>query len=198
MADCGIAKAAMPAQATTVEITMVEAINLALARELERDPDVVLLGEDIGANGGVFRATVGLQARFGAERVLDTPLAESGIAGMAIGMAAEGLKPVLEIQFSGFIYPALDHIINHASRLRNRTRGRLSCPMVLRTPCGAGIHAPEHHSESPEALLAHVLFEWSCRPHRFGHTGCCSRRYATRTRSCSWSPRACTACSGRK
>jgi len=88
--------------------------------------------------------------------VLDTPLAESGITGMAVGMAAEGLRPVVEIQFSGFIYPALDHVINHASRLRHRTRGRLSCPMVLRTPCGAGIHAPEHHSESPEALLAHV------------------------------------------
>ncbi|OGA25850.1 MAG: 2-oxoisovalerate dehydrogenase [Betaproteobacteria bacterium RIFCSPLOWO2_02_FULL_65_24] len=146
----------MPKQGTTAEITMVEAINLALARELERDPNVVLLGEDIGINGGVFRATAGLQARFGAERVLDTPLAESGITGMAVGMAAEGLRPVVEIQFSGFIYPALDHVINHASRLRHRTRGRLSCPMVLRTPCGAGIHAPEHHSESPEALLAHV------------------------------------------
>jgi len=156
MADSGVAKAAMPKQGTTAEITMVEAINLALARELERDPNVVLLGEDIGINGGVFRATAGLQARFGAERVLDTPLAESGITGMAVGMAAEGLRPVVEIQFSGFIYPALDHVINHASRLRHRTRGRLSCPMVLRTPCGAGIHAPEHHSESPEALLAHV------------------------------------------
>ncbi len=138
------------------EINLVEAVNLALAYALEHDPDVVLLGEDIGINGGVFRATAGLQARFGAERVRDTPLAETAIAGIAIGMAAMGLKPVAEIQFTGFIYPTLDQIINHASRLRHRTRGRLSCPMVLRSPYGAGIHAPEHHSESPEALFAHV------------------------------------------
>ncbi len=138
------------------EINLVEALNLALAWELAHDPAVVLLGEDVGVNGGVFRASVGLQARFGAERVIDTPLAETAIAGAAIGMAAMGLKPVAEIQFAGFVYPTLDHIINHASRLRHRTRGRLSCPMVLRTPCGAGIHAPEHHSESPEALFAHI------------------------------------------
>lgn len=138
------------------EINLVEAVNLALGREMETDPAVVLLGEDIGANGGVFRATLGLQQRFGAGRVIDTPLAETAIAGTAIGMAAMGLKPVAEIQFSGFLYPALDHLISHAARLRNRTRGRLSCPMVLRTPCGGGIHAPEHHSESPEALLAHT------------------------------------------
>jgi pyruvate dehydrogenase E1 component beta subunit len=104
----------------------------------------------------VFRATVGLLARFGAERVLDTPLAETAIAGISVGMAAQGLKPVAEIQFTGFIYPALDHIVNHASRMRHRTRGRLSCPMVLRSPCGAGIHAPEHHSESVEAFFVHV------------------------------------------
>lgn len=138
------------------EVNLVEAVNLALAHEMARDARVVLLGEDIGVNGGVFRATVGLQARFGAERVLDTPLAEAAIAGAAIGMAAEGLRPVAEIQFTGFIYPVLDQIINHASRLRHRTRGRLTCPMVLRSPYGAGIHAPEHHSESPEALFAHV------------------------------------------
>ena len=138
------------------EVNLVEAVNLALAHEMARDERVVLLGEDIGVNGGVFRATVGLQARFGAERVLDTPLAEAAIAGAAIGMAAEGLRPVAEIQFTGFIYPVLDQIINHASRLRHRTRGRLTCPMVLRSPYGAGIHAPEHHSESPEALFAHV------------------------------------------
>jgi pyruvate dehydrogenase E1 component beta subunit len=138
------------------EVTLVEAINLALAHEMQRDGDVLLLGEDIGANGGVFRATNGLAKRFGRERVIDTPLAEAGIAGVAIGMAAMGLKPVAEIQFSGFIYPAIDHIINHASRLRNRTRGRLTCPMVMRSPCGAGIHAPEHHSESPEAIFAHM------------------------------------------
>jgi 2-oxoisovalerate dehydrogenase E1 component beta subunit len=138
------------------EITLVEAVNLALARAMGEDRDVLLLGEDIGVNGGVFRATNGLQARFGRERVIDTPLAEGGIAGVAVGMAAMGLKPVAEIQFSGFIYPAIDQIINHASRMRNRTRGRLTCPMVLRSPCGAGIHAPEHHSESPEAMFAHM------------------------------------------
>src|SRR6202166_4279833 len=103
------------------ETTLVEAVNLALARALEEDPAVVILGEDVGANGGVFRATVGLQARFGPERVIDTPLAEAAIAGVAIGMAAAGLKPVAEIQFTGFIYPTLDQIINHASRMRHRT-----------------------------------------------------------------------------
>ena len=138
------------------ELTLVEAVNLALAHEMERDPDVLLLGEDIGVNGGVFRATNGLIARFGRERVIDTPLAEGAIAGVAVGMAAMGLKPVAEIQFSGFIYPCIDQMINHASRLRHRTRGRLTCPMVLRSPCGAGIHAPEHHSESPEAMFAHM------------------------------------------
>ncbi|WP_028218141.1 alpha-ketoacid dehydrogenase subunit beta [Paraburkholderia oxyphila] len=138
------------------DLNMVEAINLALAWALEHDPEVVLLGEDIGVNGGVFRTTAGLQARFGAQRVIDTPLAETAIGGTAVGMAAMGLKPVAEIQFSGFIYPAIDHVLNHASRLRHRTRGRLSCPLVIRSPCGAGIHAPEHHSESPEALFAHI------------------------------------------
>ncbi|NLP63406.1 alpha-ketoacid dehydrogenase subunit beta [Paraburkholderia sacchari] len=138
------------------DLNMVEAINLALAWALEHDPDVVLLGEDIGVNGGVFRATAGLQARFGAQRVVDTPLAETAIGGAAVGMAAMGLKPVAEIQFSGFIYPAIDHVLNHASRLRHRTRGRLACPLVVRSPSGAGIHAPEHHSESPEALFAHI------------------------------------------
>jgi pyruvate dehydrogenase E1 component beta subunit len=138
------------------DVNLVEAVNLALAFELEHDPSVVLLGEDIGVNGGVFRATVGLQARFGAQRVIDSPLAEAALAGTAIGMAAVGLKPVVEIQFSGFIYPAIDHVLNHAARLRHRTRGRLSCPMVIRSPCGGGIHAPEHHSESPEALFTHI------------------------------------------
>ncbi len=138
------------------ELTLVEAVNLALARALEIDPDVVVFGEDIGINGGVFRATLGLQARYGKERVMDTPLSETLIAGMAIGMAAQGLKPVAEIQFMGFIYPTLDQILSHAARLRNRTRGRLHCPMVLRAPYGGGIHAPEHHSESTEALFAHI------------------------------------------
>jgi 2-oxoisovalerate dehydrogenase E1 component beta subunit len=138
------------------KLTMVEAINMAHAWEMSHDPTVVLLGEDIGSNGGVFRATVGLQQRFGAERVQDTPLAEGLIAGAAIGLATQGLKPVAEIQFMGFIYPALDQIASHLSRLRNRTRGRLSCPVVLRMPHGGGIHAPEHHSESLEALFCHL------------------------------------------
>jgi pyruvate dehydrogenase E1 component beta subunit len=138
------------------ELTLVEAVNLALARAMQDDPDVVVLGEDVGVNGGVFRATVGLQQRFGSERVLDTPLAELLISGLCVGMAAQGLKPVGEIQFMGFLYPCIDQLVNHASRLRNRTQGRLSCPMVLRTPHGAGIRAPEHHSESTEAMLAHI------------------------------------------
>lgn len=138
------------------EITLIEAITQALAYEMRVDENVVVLGEDIGINGGVFRATVGLMEKFGPDRVLDTPLAESMIAGIAIGMAAQGLKPVAEIQFMGFTYPALDQIINHAARLRHRTRGRLTCPLVIRTPYGAGIHAPEHHSESTEAIYAHT------------------------------------------
>ena len=138
------------------KLTLLEAINLALHRAMYEDLDVVVLGEDVGVNGGVFRATAGLRDTFGFKRVIDTPLAETMIAGLAIGMAAQGLKPVMEIQFMGFIYPALDQLVSHASRLRNRTRGRLSCPMVLRTPMGAGIRAPEHHSESTEALFAHI------------------------------------------
>ena len=138
------------------EITLVDAVNMGLAHEMATDPDVIVLGEDIGVNGGVFRATAGLQERFGKQRVLDTPLSESLIAGMSVGMAAEGLKPVAEIQFLGFAYSTIDQLINHASRLRNRTRGRLSCPMVLRVPYGGGIHAPEHHSESTEAIFSHI------------------------------------------
>ena len=138
------------------EITLVEAISLALAYEMKADPEVVVMGEDVAKDGGVFRATVGLLEKFGPERVLDTPLAESMIGGMAIGMAAQGMKPVAEFQFMGFIYPALDQIINHAARMRNRTRGRITCPVVFRTPFGAGIHAPEHHSESTEAYFAHT------------------------------------------
>lgn len=138
------------------EITLVEAINQALAYEMQEDSRVVILGEDIGKDGGVFRATVGLLDQFGPARVRDTPLAESMIGGLAIGMALQGLKPVAEFQFMGFIYPALDQIINHAARIRNRTRGRLQCPVVFRAPYGCGIHAPEHHSESTEALFAHI------------------------------------------
>jgi pyruvate dehydrogenase E1 component beta subunit len=138
------------------QVTLVEAVNMALARAMEDDPSVVVLGEDVGINGGVFRATVGLQQRFGAQRVLDTPLAELLISGVCVGMATQGLRPVGEIQFMGFIYPCIDQLANHASRLRNRTQGRLSCPMVLRVPHGGGIRAPEHHSESAEAMLAHI------------------------------------------
>ena len=138
------------------ELTLVEAVTQALAYELRADPDVILLGEDIGQNGGVFRATQGLQATFGEQRVRDTPLAENMIVGLSVGMSAMGLKAVAEIQFLGFIYAGLDQLISHASRLRNRTQGRLSCPLVIRAPYGAGIHAPEHHSESTEALFAHI------------------------------------------
>lgn len=137
------------------KVTLVEAVNMALNRALTDDADVVLIGEDIGVNGGVFRATQGLQQRFGRLRVLDTPLAEGMIAGMSVGMAAQGLKVVAEIQFMGFIYPALDQIANHMARQRHRTRGRLTCPVVIRMPHGGGIHAPEHHSESLEVLLCH-------------------------------------------
>jgi 2-oxoisovalerate dehydrogenase E1 component beta subunit len=137
------------------KVTMIEAINRAHAWEMAHDPTVVVLGEDVGVNGGVFRATAGLQQKFGAERVQDTPLAEGMIAGMSIGMASQGLRPVAEIQFMGFIYPAMDQIANHMARMRNRTRGRITLPIVMRMPHGGGIHAPEHHSESLEAMLAH-------------------------------------------
>lgn len=138
------------------KITMIEAIAMAQAWELEHDPSVVVLGEDVGRSGGVFRATVGLQERFGQDRVQDTPLAENMIAGMCVGMSAQGMKPVAEIQFMGFVYPAIDQIVNHMSRLRHRTRGRMSCPVVIRMPHGGGIHAPEHHSEAVESMIAHV------------------------------------------
>jgi pyruvate dehydrogenase E1 component beta subunit len=138
------------------ELTLVEAVRIALARAMEDDDSVILLGEDIGVNGGVFRATEGLFARFGKDRVFDTPISELLISGMSVGLAAQGFRPVGEIQFMGFVYPAIDQLANHASRLRNRTRGRLTCPMVLRTPYGGGIGAPEHHSESCEAMLTHI------------------------------------------
>ncbi|MGB0360901.1 MAG: alpha-ketoacid dehydrogenase subunit beta, partial [Endozoicomonas sp.] len=137
-------------------LTMVEAVNLAMDHAMASDPDVVLLGEDVGVNGGVFRATQGLREKYGLKRVMDTPLAETLIAGISVGMAAQGLKPIAEIQFMGFIFPAMEQLICHAARMRNRTRGRLSCPLVLRAPFGGGIHAPEHHSESTEALFAHI------------------------------------------
>ena len=138
------------------EINLVQAINLALARAMQEDERVLILGEDVGADGGVFRATDGLLRRFGPERVFDTPLAEASIAGLSVGLAAQGFRPVVEIQFTGFIYPTIDQLANHAARLRTRTRGRLTCPMVVRSPCGGGIRAVEHHSESPEAMFAHI------------------------------------------
>ena len=138
------------------EINLVQAVNLALARAMAEDDNVVVLGEDVAAEGGVFRATDGLLTRFGPGRVFDTPLAENAIVGLSVGLAAQGFRPVAEIQFTGFIYPAIDQLVSHASRLRTRTRGRLTCPMVVRSPAGGGIRAIEHHSESPEAMFAHI------------------------------------------
>jgi len=138
------------------EVSMVQAIDLALARAMRDDAHVLVLGEDVGADGGVFRATDGLLKAFGPERVLDMPLAEAGIVGLSVGLALQGFRPVAEIQFTGFIYPAIDQLANHASRFRTRTRGRLSCPLVVRSPCGGGIRAVEHHSESPEAMFANI------------------------------------------
>lgn len=137
------------------ELTLVQAINLALAQEMEKDERVVILGEDVGLNGGVFRVTEGLQERFGEERVVDTPLAESGIIATAIGLAMNGARPVPEIQFEGFLGPAYDQIVNHAGRYRTRSRGAVTVPMTIRIPVGGGIHAPELHSDSPEAIYAH-------------------------------------------
>jgi pyruvate/2-oxoglutarate/acetoin dehydrogenase E1 component len=139
-----------------MKITMVQALNQALAQEMARDERFVLLGEDVGLDGGVFRVTDGLIQKFGPDRVMDTPLAESGIVGAAIGMAAFGLLPIVEIQFLGFIYPAFNQILSHVARLRNRTRGRFPMPLVIRTPYGAGVRALEHHSESTEALFCQL------------------------------------------
>src|SRR3989338_1626166 len=137
-------------------LNIVEAINLALHQEMKRDKSVVVLGEDVGLEGGVFRVTTGLQKKCGEGRVMDTPLAESGIVGTSFGMAVYGLRPVCEIQFDGFIYPAFNQIISHVARIRNRSRGRFTCPMVIRAPICGGIRALEHHSESMEALYAHI------------------------------------------
>ncbi len=137
-------------------LTMVEALNQTLAEALERDPRVVVVGEDVGRNGGVFRVTEGLHARFGPDRVIDTPLAESAIVGTAIGMAAYGLRPIVEIQFAGFLYPAFDQIAGQAARLRARSTGRFGAPLVIRAPYGGGIRAPELHSDSIEALFVHT------------------------------------------
>lgn len=138
------------------KMTMVQALNLALQQEMAKDDSVVMLGEDVGPDGGVFRVTDGLIDKFGAERVIDTPLAEAAIIGMAVGMAAYGLKPICEIQFSGFAYQNFHQVENHAARMRWRTQGRLTCPMVMRAPYGGGVRALEHHSESREAYWAHT------------------------------------------
>jgi pyruvate dehydrogenase E1 component beta subunit len=137
-------------------MNMVSAINLALRQEMERDPTVVILGEDVGTDGGVFRVTEGLLSKFGGQRVIDSPLAESSIVGVSIGMAMNGLRPVAEIQFMGFLYPAINQLVSHVSRMRNRSRGRLTVPMVIRFPYGAGVKALEHHSESTEAMLFNI------------------------------------------
>ena len=137
-------------------ITLIEALTQAMAYEMREDPSVLVLGEDVGVNGGVFRATSGLIQEFGPGRIIDTPLDETTIAGLAVGLAAQGMKPIAEAQFDGFMYPMVDHIICHAARMRNRTRGRLSCPMVLRVPWGGGIRAPEHHSEANESIFTNV------------------------------------------
>lgn len=135
---------------------MVQALNQAMLQEMDRDNSVVILGEDVGKDGGVFRVTDGLYERHGEQRVMDTPLAESAIVGTAIGMAVYGLKPVAEVQFSGFLYYAYHQLEAHASRIRNRSRGRFTCPLVVRAPYGGGIRALEHHSESKEAIYAHT------------------------------------------
>ncbi len=139
-----------------MKLNMVQALNQAMLQEIERDERVLILGEDVGVDGGVFRVTDGLLDRFGEERVIDTPLAESAIVGMAIGMAAYGLRPIAEIQFMGFIYLAYNQILAHAARLRNRSRGRYTVPIVIRMPYGAGVKALEHHSESTEALFSQI------------------------------------------
>lgn len=138
------------------KLNLVEAINLALSQEMAKDDRVVLLGEDVGVNGGVFRVTDGLQKRFGVDRVVDTPLSESGIIGTSVGLAMAGMRPVPEIQFEGFMGPAYDQIVNQAARCRTRTRGAFMCPITVRVPVGGGIHAPELHSDSPEAIYAHT------------------------------------------
>ena len=137
-------------------LTIVEAVRDALNCEMANDERVIVLGEDVGVDGGVFRATDGLYKKYGQKRVIDTPLSESGIVGSSIGMAAAGLLPVAEIQFDGFTYPALDQLFSHAARLRNRTRGALTCPLVVRFPYGGGIRALEHHNESPETYFVHT------------------------------------------
>jgi pyruvate dehydrogenase E1 component beta subunit len=138
------------------KLNLIEAINAALHQELERNSKVIVMGEDVGQDGGVFRATQGLFTKFGKDRVVDTPLAESGIVGTAIGMAVYGMRPICEIQFEGFMLPAYNQIVSHAARIRNRSRGRFTCPLMIRSPYGGGVRALEHHGEAPETLYAHI------------------------------------------
>lgn len=138
------------------QLTIAEALNLTLHQEMKRDSGVLVIGEDVGRDGGVFRISDGLIDAFGEDRVIDTPLAESGIVGSAIGLAMAGMKPVAEIQFDGFVYPAFDQLISHAARIRNRSRGKYTCPLVVRFPYGGGVKALEHHSESMEVLYIHT------------------------------------------
>lgn len=138
------------------ELKIVEAVQNALDLAMEKHDNVLLFGEDVGKEGGVFRATAGLQEKYGTDRVVDCPLSETGIIGAAVGLAVNGMRPVAEIQFSGFIWPGYDHLINHASRMRTRSQGRFTCPLVIRFPAGGGIHALEHHSESMEGMFAHT------------------------------------------
>lgn len=154
-----VAKTTREAQADsrpTADLTMVQAINQALDLALSRDPTTLLFGQDVGKMGGVFRASDGLQRAHGEERVFDTPLAESGIVGFAVGLALAGMRPIAEVQFAGFLYPALDQVLSHVGRYRHRTRGRFSLPLVVRAPYGGGVHTPEQHADSPEAILAHT------------------------------------------
>ncbi|MFC6962263.1 alpha-ketoacid dehydrogenase subunit beta [Halocatena marina] len=144
-----------PSNGEVQQLTLVEAITDGLSTEMNRDESIIVLGEDVGVNGGVFRATDGLYEEFGGDRVVDTPLAESGIVGSAIGLALSGLKPIPEMQFMGFMYPAFDQLVSHAARIRSRSQGQYSCQMVVRAPYGGGIRAPEHHSESKEAFFVH-------------------------------------------
>src|SRR5881275_2781953 len=163
---------------------IIQAVNDALRIEMRRDPRVVVLGEDVGKFGGVFRATVGLIEEFGADRVIDTPLNECGIVGAAIGMAMNGLRPVPEIQFSDFIYPAFDQIVNELAKVRYRSGGQYSAPVVIRTPVGGGVRGGHYHSQSPEAYFVHTAGLKVLMPSTPGMpTACSSRRLRTRTRS---------------
>src|SRR5215212_9761629 len=146
----------MPLRNSMPQLNLVEAINQALHQEMARDQRVLVLGEDVGLNGGVFRVTDGLQKKFGEDRCVDTPLSESGIIGTSIGLAMAGMRPIPEIQFEGFLGPAYDQLCTQAARVRTRTRGAFSCPITVRVPIGGGIHAPELHSDSPEAIYAHT------------------------------------------